>query len=92
MEQSSEVDNYIRPQGGFVTKEELPEISVITLVFDADSYTPEVNLGNVHPQLAIVAFTKAIEALEAIIPGPTIIYDDEVVYSEFFSPDEEDLD
>lgn len=72
--------------------DDLPDISVITVVFDSDVDAPKIDLGTVPPQIAVVVFSKAIEALEALIPGPTIVYDDEVVYSEFILPDDEDLE
>ena len=70
----------------------LPDISIITVVFDGEDQAPRVDLGMVPPQIAIVAFSKAIEALEVLVPSPTIVYDDEVIYSEFILPDDEDLE
>lgn len=68
---------------------DVPEMDIITIVLDNEARSPRIDLGNVPPHLAIIVMQKAIEALDMLLPGPTIVYDDQVVYSEsFFSEDD----
>lgn len=73
-------------------EKDLPEISIITIVLDSDTMAPKIDLGTIPPHIAVGIFHKAIEAMDMITPGPTIIYDDEVVYAESFASDEDDLE
>ena len=57
-------------------------MTVISIVIDKAKDAPEIDLGDCPPVLAISIFQQAIEALEQIMPIPTITYNGSVIASE----------
>ena len=67
-------------------------LSVITIVMDNTQIAPRIDLDNCPPHIAIAVFAKAIEALEELIPYPTITYQGRTVVSDAYVTDDEELD
>lgn len=65
-------------------------ISVITIVLDDAKIMPEVHLDQCPPELAVVIFSKAIEALKEVMPRPTVSYNGNIIYSDFYLLEDED--
>lgn len=68
---SSEEDNF-------------PNMAIITIVLDGDLNGPKVDLGQVPPDIAHGIFRSIAETMDFMRPDPTIIYDDEVIYTDEF--------
>ena len=66
-------------------------ISVITIVMDDTEMAPRIDLGECPPHVAIVIFSKAIDALEQVIPFPTIEFKGKTIISEMYVSDDEDF-
>ena len=66
-------------------------ITVITIVMDETEIAPRIDLDNCPPHIAIVIFAKAIEALEEVIPFPTIKYQGKTVVSDLYINEDEDF-
>lgn len=65
-------------------------LTIITVVMDNTQIAPRIDLDNCPPHIAIAVFAKAIEALEELIPYPTITYQGRTVVSDMYlSGDEE---
>jgi hypothetical protein len=65
-------------------------LSIITIVMDESKPSPEIDLDNCPPHIAIIVFAKAIEALEETIPYPTIKYQGRTILSEMYLADDEE--
>jgi hypothetical protein len=67
-------------------------IEVITIILDPNEMAPRIDLGKVSPHVAINIFNKAVEALEASLPYPTITYDDVIIAIDMYNGEEFDDD
>lgn len=72
------------------SKEDFRDFHIITIVYDEDSYAPEIDLGNCSAELAIAIFSRAIDVLESIQPLPRIKQNGEVITSELFYDGDDD--
>lgn len=66
-------------------------ITVITIVIDETEVAPKIDLGNCPPHVAIAVFAKAIEALEELIPFPTVTFQGRTVISDIYVNEDEDF-
>lgn len=62
----------------------------ITILYNEENSFPEVDLGDVPPQVAITVMQQVINALHECLPGPVIKYNGNVVYSERFMYEDDD--
>lgn len=74
---------------------ELPNLQIITIVFDnSTGDVPSLDLGNTSPWVAITLLETAIETLKMLIPPVDVTYKGQVVCSSTFEvidlEDEED--
>jgi len=67
-----------------------PDISVITI--SINNGPPEVDLGTVHPLQAITILQSIVDSLKQCIMGPTIKYNDVLLYSSIELDDEDEND
>lgn len=67
-------------------------ITVITIVIDDTKVAPLIDLDNCPPHVAIAVFSKAIEALEELLPYPTVTYQGKTVISDIYVTDEEETE
>jgi hypothetical protein len=65
-------------------------LSIITIVMDETKIAPKIDLDNCPPHIAIVIFAKAIEALEELVPFPTVVYQGKTVVSDIYVNDDEE--
>ena len=62
------------------------DMVVITITYDGG--TPEVDLDNCPPQLAMTIFAQAIEMINSALPLPTITYRGVTISEDFTGEDE----
>lgn len=53
------------------------DLNVITVVIDNGK--TRVDLGEVHPSIALTIFLNIVKNIESILITPTIVYEDEVI-------------
>ena len=63
-------------------EDQLRKVHIITIVYDEDESIPVVNLGDVHPQIAIPLLKQTIDCLyHYCLSEPKIIFNDTTIYS-----------
>ena len=67
-------------------------IQVITIVLDENEDAPKIDLGTTSIADAISVFRAAANALEEVLPVPTITQYGDVITSDFYIFDESDDD
>ena len=60
-------------------EQELPNFHMITVMVTPNS-PPQVDLGDVPPEIALCIFQQAVIALEELMTLPTIMYEGEVIF------------
>lgn len=60
----------------------------ITILYNEDETYPEVDLGDVPPQVAITVMQQAINALFEVLPGPVVKFNGNIIYRESYFDDD----
>lgn len=68
------------------------QFHAITILYNEDETYPEVDLGDVPPQVAITVMQQVIKALYAVLPDPVIKFNGNIIYDSNYYYDDEDDD
>lgn len=68
-------------------EEELPDLHVVTIMWEEGAGPAQVDLGNMSPWVAITLLNMVTDSLEMVLHPPTIRYADKVIFEAFCESD-----